>query len=195
MSSVIASATLRCHTCGCEFTAPVYRHIDALAEPELKARVQSGELFLSACPSCGSRQLISTPVIYRDEHLLVCLSDRKLEVEGLGGLTGRLVSDVGSLIEKVKIFSCGLDDVPLEFCKFVTRQELGKDVELKFLRLDGADNDIIFAYPESAQMQMLSVGFNVYEDCRGIVGRNPAVSAGLDGMVRIDREWVEQFLG
>ena len=43
-------------------------------------------------------------------------------------------------------------------------------------------------------MQLLSVGFNVYEDCRAIVGRNPAITAGIKGMVRIDREWAEQFL-
>ena len=83
----------------------------------------------------------------------------------------------------------------MEFCKFVTRQELGKDVELKFLRLDGADHDIIFTYPEKGEMQMLAVGFNVYEDCCAIVGRNPSITAGLQGLVKVDREWVEQFLG
>lgn len=194
MSSVVNNVIMRCPQCGCEHEVPVYRHIDALAEPELREKVQSGELFVSTCPGCGYRSLISSPVIYRDEHLLVCLSERRLEVEGLDSLAGRWVSDVGSLIEKVKVFASGLDDVPLEFCKFVTRQELGKEVELKFLRLDGADNDIIFTYPEGGQMQMLSVGFNVYEDCRAIAGRNPAITEGLVGLVRVDREWVEQFL-
>jgi hypothetical protein len=173
----------------------VYRHIDAVAEPELKARVLSGGLFVYTCPSCGFKSLITTPVIYRDEHLLVCLSDRSLSVEGLDGVAGRLVPDVGSLIEKVKVFDAGLDDVPLEFCKFVTRQELGKDVDLKFLRLEGADNEIIFTYPGSGQMELLAVGFNVYEDCRAIVGRNPSITAGLFGLVRVDRSWAEQFLG
>ena len=84
--------------------------------------------------------------------------------------------------------------VPLEICKYVTRQELGKRVDLKFLRLEGADHDIIFTYPEGGQMQLLSVGFNVYEDCCAIVGRNPSLTAGLQGLVKIDREWVEQFI-
>ena len=43
-------------------------------------------------------------------------------------------------------------------------------------------------------MQLLSVGFNVYEDCCAIVGRNPSLTAGLQGLVKIDREWVEQFI-
>ena len=133
-------------------------------------------------------------MVYRDEHLLVCLSDRRLDIEGLEGMQGRLVGDVGSLIEKVKIFEAGLDDVPMEFCKFVTRQEMGKDVDLKFLRLDGADHDIILTYPEDGAMQMLAVGFNVYEDCCAIVRRNPAVSASVQGLATVDRGWVEQFL-
>ena len=117
-----------------------------------------------------------------------------MSVEGLEDVHGRLVGDVGSFIEKVKIFDAGLDDVPMEFCKFVTRQEMDKDVDLKFLRTDGADQDIILTYPEGGQMQMLSVGFNVYEDCCAIVGRNPVITESLKGLVKVDREWVEQFL-
>ena len=194
MSSVSAISSFRCSRCGREYEATVFRMIDAEAEPSLKERVKDGSLFVRECPSCGCKELILSPVIYRDSHLLLCLSDRPIAVEGLEGVQGRLVSDVGSLIEKVKVFDAGLDDVPLEICKYVTRQELGKRVDLKFLRLDGADHDIIFTYPEEGQMQLLSVGFNVYEDCCAIVGRNPSLTAGLQGLVKIDREWVEQFI-
>lgn len=195
MSSVFTSVPVTCARCGKESGFKAYRHIDVVAEPGLKAKVLNGELFVFTCPFCGYKSLNTSPVIYRDEHLLACLSDREIEVEGLDeGIAGRLVSDVGSLVEKVKIFDAGLDDVAMELCKFVTRQETGKDADLKFLRVDGADNDIIFTYPENGQMQMLSVGFNMYEDCRAIVGRNPAMTAGLKGLVKVDREWVEQFL-
>ena len=194
MSSVKTLARVRCSRCGREYEVPVYRFMDAEAEPELKARVLAGEPFVRECPQCCLRELLHEPVLYSDGHLVLCLSDRKLGIEGLEAEHCRQVSDVGSFIEKVKIFDAGLDDVPMEFCKFVTRQELGKDVDLKFVRLEGADNDIIFTYPEGGQMQLLSVGFNVYEDCRAIVGRNPAITAGIKGMVRIDREWAEQFL-
>ena len=195
MSSVVTPMRFRCSRCSHEYEAPVYRHIDAVAEPSLKEKVKNGSLFVRECPECGQRELVTSPVVYRDARLLLCLSDRKVSVEGLEGLCGRLVGDVGSFIEKVKIFDAGLDDVPLEFCKFVTRQELGKDVDLKFLRTEGADQDIIFTYPEKGQMEMLAVGFNVYEDCCAIVGRNPVITEGLTGLVKVDREWAEQFLG
>lgn len=184
----------QCPRCGQTYQSPVYSFIDATGEPELQASVLSGELFVRECPSCGLRELISTPVVYKDENCLVCLSDRAISVEGLEGLSGRLVSNVGDLIEKVKIFHAGLDDAALEFCKFVTRSELGKDAGLKFLRTEGVDNEIIFTYPENSQMQLLAVGFNVYEDCAAIIGRNPVIGESLHGLVRVDSAWVEQFI-
>ena len=192
--SRVSSVTFRCSGCGCTYEAPVYSFIDAVGDPSLLDRVLTGELFVRECPSCGRRELIASPVVYRDTLCLVCLSGRDIAAEGLEGVNGRLVSDVGSLIEKVKIFHAGLDDAALEFCKFVTRSELGRDVRLKFLRTEGADNEIIFTYPDEGRMEMLAVGFNVYEDCCGIIGRNPAVGASLTGLVRVDEQWVEQFI-
>ncbi|MBR4826994.1 MAG: hypothetical protein IKZ91_03825 [Bacteroidales bacterium] len=193
MSSV-ASVTFSCARCGAAYQAPVYSFIDGAGNPALKDSVLSGELFVRECPSCGCRELIQTPVVYRDANCLLCLSDRPLSVEGITDTCARLVSDVGSLIEKVKIFDAGLDDAALEFCKFVTRSELGKDVSLKYLRTEGADHEIIFTYPENGQMQMIAVGLNVYEDCRAIINRNPEVSQSLHGLVKVDADWVEQFI-
>lgn len=192
--STVSSATFRCSRCGRSYQAPAYSFIDAVKEPRLKELVLSGELFIRECPECGRRELITTPVVYRDASCLVCLAYRNLLAEGLEGVNGRLVGDVGSLIEKVKIFDAGLDDAAMEFCKFVTRSELGKDVSLKFLRTDGADNEIIFTYPEDGRMQLLAVGFNVYEDCCAIIGRNPAIGESLRGLVQVDAGWVEQFI-
>ena len=193
MSSV-SSVTFRCARCGAAYQAPVYSYIDAVANPALKDCVLTGELFVRECPKCGCRELIQTPVVYRDTVCLLCLSERKIAVEGLEGQCARLVGDVGSLIEKVKIFDAGLDDAAIELCKYVTRSELAKDVSLKFLRTEGADNEIIFTYPEAGQMQLLAVGFNVYEDCRAIIGRTPSMQESLRGLARVDAEWVEQFI-
>ena len=188
------SEQFRCPRCGRTYQSPVYSFIDATGEPELQAGVLSGELFVRECPECGLRELIGSPVVYKDENCLVCLSDRSISVEGLEGLSGRLVSNVGDLIEKVKIFHAGLDDAALEFCKFVTRSEMGREVQLKFLRTEGVDNEIIFTYPEDSQMQLLAVGFNVYEDCAAIIRRNRVIGESLHGLVRVDSAWVEQFI-
>ncbi len=190
-------AKFRCAGCGMEFSAQTPAYISVQRNPELKQAVVSGSLFVKECPHCGNRQIIKFPLVYVDTaaSLLIYLSESAtINIDDSAGFTCRLVSDAGSLIEKIKIFDAGLDDIAIEMCKFVTLQELGKQVELKFFKLEGAEGDMIFTYPENGEMQMLSVGLNVYEDCRKILQRNPSIEENAKGLVKIDREWLSMFL-
>ena len=180
--------------------------INTERDPELKERLLSGELFIRECPHCGTRTLAKFPLLYHDpaEKLMIWLSDGSADTEArmqaavtgndFEGYTGRIVDTPGALIEKVKIFDAGLDDISLEMAKFVTRQELGKDADLLFFGLDGADNEITLTYPEAGQMQMVRIGFNVYEDCAGILLRNPDIKKAATGLSRVGRSFVEGFL-
>lgn len=184
-----------CPSCGNVSQASVVTSVNAVDSPELKDRILSGDLFIWACPHCGHRQLRKFPLVYTDpsENILICLTDQPLAADDLQGYTGRLVTTVGDLIEKIKIFDAGLDDVAVELCKYITAQEYGTE-NMKFFRLDGSDNEMIFTYPQNGQMQMLSVGFNVYEDCRGIISRNPAIAEAASGLRKIDRSWLLDYI-
>ena len=187
--------TVRCGSCGAESTADIYQSINIADNPELKERVVSGDIFVHECPHCGHRQILRYNVLYHDpaEKVIVCLSDTMFHSDGMEGYSCRLVSDVGSFIEKIKIFDAGLDDLAIEMCKYVTKGEMEKDVELKFFKFDGADNEITLTYPENGQMQMIQIGFNVYEDCAGIINRNPSLKEAASGMVKLDQEWLGRF--
>lgn len=125
---------------------------------------------------------------------MLLLTDLPLRSEDLPeGYHGRLVKTVGDLMEKVKIFDAGLDDIVMELCKYITLQEIKKDVSLKFFSIDGADSEINFTYPENGEMQLIAVGFNVYEDCAGIVQRNPAIKESARGLATIDPDWLSNF--
>ena len=185
-----------CPKCGSEFDAPDVRSINVAKDPSLKDRVKDGSLFVCRCPCCGASSLAQEPVLYHDPsaQLLIAYTSAPLSSEGLEGYTCRLVSSIGELIEKVKVFDAGLDDIALELCKYVTAQELKKDVMLKFLKMDGPDGEITLTYPEKGEMQMLVIGYNVYSDCVGIVERNPVLREKAAGLVRIDQDWVAQFI-
>ena len=197
---------LNCPRCGAAFEVEAVAAINTERDPELKERLLSGELFIRECPHCGARTLAKFPLLYHDpaEKLMIWLSDGSADTEArmqaavagndFEGYTGRIVDTPGALIEKVKIFDAGLDDISLEMAKFVTRQELGKDADLLFFGLDGADNEITLTYPEAGQMQMVRIGFNVYEDCAGILLRNPDIKKAATGLSRVGRSFVEGFL-
>ena len=170
--------------------------MNAAASSDLKEKVRSGELFKRDCPVCGTVNLLKFPFLYydTDERLMLVLSDTPISAAGLPeGFTGRLVGSVGDLIEKIKIFECGLDDIVIEMCKFVTCQELKKDVPLRFLKSDGSDGEMTFTYPENGQMELLAVGFNVYEDCAGILRRNPLIRESATGLAVVDQAWLSRF--
>ena len=185
-----------CSRCGAQFSAEVPQSVNAAVASDLKEQVRSGALFTRACPVCGTVNLLKFPFLYYDTEaqLMIVLSETPLSADGLPeGYTGRLVGSVGELIEKVKIFDAGLDDIVIEMCKFVTGQEIRKDVPLKFAGMDGADNEMTFTYPENGQMEMLAVGFNVYEDCAGILQRNPYIRESAAGLAVIDQAWLSRF--
>ena len=177
-------------------------------DPELKTRVKDGSLFLWECPYCGARNLARYQTLYHDpdSKLMVWLLPGEEQppqaveeaVKELEGYTLRRVKDVGELIEKVNIHDAGLEDTVLEMCKWVTRRELAAKnpaaatAALKFLRMEGADNELVMAFPLDGQMQVVNVGFNVYEDARGILLRNPAVRPA-PGFAEVNAAWIEQF--
>ena len=205
-----------CRQCGEENKINVYGGINVGEQPELKAAVLDGSAFVWTCPHCGTQNLLQYQTLYHDPagKLMVWLtrgsgelekqvSSAYSKLEGLDDYTLRFVDDAGSLIEKIKIFDAGLDDRTMEMTKYVTKMELceqrkerSEDIlaaGFKFLAMSGADNEITLAYPLDGQMQMTVIGFNVYEDCRGIIKRNPELAREDSGFMKIDSSWVARY--
>ena len=201
-------APASCNRCGESHGVPTYPSINVALDPDLKARVRDGSLFVWECPHCGARNLLKYETLYHDpaEKLMVWLLPGQAQppqavaeaVKQLEGYTLRIVREVGDLIEKVNLHDANLDDTVLEMCKWVTRRELAEknpeaaDAKLKFLRMEGADNELVMAFPLNGQMQVVNVGFNVYEDARGILMRNPSVKPA-DGFAEVNADWIDQF--
>ena len=201
-------ALVSCKNCNKQTEVELRQSINVALDPELKVRVKDGSLFVWECPYCGQRNLALYQTLYHDPDakLMVWLLPGQAQppqavadaVKELEGYTLRIVREVGDLIEKVNLHDAGLDDTVLEMCKWVMRRELADknpdaaDAKLRFLRMEGADNELVMAFPLNGQMQVINVGFNVYEDARGILMRNPSVKPA-DGFAQVDAAWIEQF--
>ena len=130
-----------------------------------------------------------------------------MHTKAMGGYTLRRVNDMGSLMEKVLIRDAGLDDVVLEMCKYVTKLEMiqtsvGAEQKDEFMastfhfyKSEGEDEGrlLTFMYGLGGQMQGVNVGWNVYQDCEGILSRNPQIKPA-DGFSRIDADWLSSVL-
>lgn len=212
----MSKITIQCSSCHEPHGIEVYNSVNVGQDPDMKEKVRSGALFLWECPHCGRPNLALYPFLYHDpdRKLMIWLlpagsvSDAQIkavsaQLDALEGYTFRRVADVGSLIEKISIFDADLDDRIVEMAKYVTAMELaGKapdksseilDAQFKFFKMDGADNEITLTYPSGGQMQGVNIGFNVYEDCRGIIQRNKALTE-VTGFATVDRAWVNTII-
>ncbi len=138
------------------------------------------------------------------ETKMQAISNQMQESGEMEGYLLRRVDDVGSLIEKVNIHDSGLDDTVVEMCKYVTKLEMTEKIAdiskseaimnapFKFFKLEGADNEIILSFPQEGLMKVINIGFNVYEDCRGILGRNPSIKPDT-GFAKVDIDWLKKF--
>ena len=218
--SIITEALAPCTKCGQQHKITVYRSINIAENPELKAKVADGSLFLWECPHCGQVNLAKYETLYHDpvKKLMVWLipagdvSETQMQAitmhtKAMGGYTLRRVNDMGSLMEKVLVTEAGLDDVVLEMCKYITKLEMIQKtvgVEQKeefmastfhFYRCEGeADERILtFMYALDGQMLGVNIGWNVYQDCAGILERNPQIRSE-EGFSKVDAEWLNSRL-
>ena len=218
--SITTQALALCSKCGQQNTVTVYRSINIAENPELKDKVRDGSLFLWECPHCGQVNLARYETLYHDPaaKLMVWLipegeiSETQMQAitmhtKAMGGYTLRRVNDMGSLMEKVLVVDAGLDDVVLEMCKYVTKMEMlqksipaeQKDeflaADFHFYRSEG-DGDgrvLTFMYALAGQMLGVNIGWNVYQDCSGILERNPQVRPD-EGFAKVDADWLSSKL-
>lgn len=214
--SIINEALAPCSKCGQQHKVIVYKSINISDNPELKAKVADGSLFLWECPHCGQMNLAKYETLYHDPEgkLMIWLipsgeiSEAQMQAitmhtKAMGGYTLRRVNDMGTLMEKVLVAEAGLDDMVLEMCKYVTKLEmLQKSVSAEqkdefmastfhFYRCEGEGDERIltFMYALDGQMLGVNIGWNVYQDCAGILERNPQIRPE-EGFAKIDAEWL-----
>ena len=218
--SIIKEASAPCSKCGEKQVIRIYRSINVSEDPQLKEKVRNGSLFLWECPHCGQVNLAKYETLYHDPaaRLMVWLlpegdiSETQMKAitmhtKAMGGYTLRRVTDMGSLMEKVLIHDAGLDDVVLEMCKYVTKMEMiskitGKDnqealmkAKFNFYRIEGEADErmITLMFPQDGQISGVNIGWNVYQDCEGILSRNPHIRPG-EGFVNVDADWLATML-
>lgn len=206
--SLKAQAWMTCTHCGKKSAANIYKSINVAQDAQLKAKVLSGEIFLSECPECGAKNLLAYECLYHDPEekymiwMLPSGEPEGLQMEAIRNQTRamgdyrlRVVANPGELMEKVMIFDAGLSDRCIELVKYVALKELDGVSNLHFYRIQ--DDVMVFSGvkegPDGAKMDGFGFGLNVYEDCEGILRRNEQVDRE-NGFERIDALWVASIL-
>ena len=111
-----AKALVQCSACGKTYEVETLPAVNTAQQPELKAAVKDGSLFLKECPHCGQSNLVRYPFLYHDPstRLLAWLLPEGVydesavarmadQLNSLQDYTLRRVATPGELIEKISI--------------------------------------------------------------------------------------------
>jgi rubredoxin len=153
---------ISCPQCGAAVKTELWPGVDAVRNPDLKARILDETMFDWKCPECGYAARFLYPFLYHDPErkFMVYLSpngdgckesDIEAKFPQLAGITKRLVSTPESLKEKILIFEAGLDDRAVELVKFALAGVLDKKHGKKatagyFCYADEQANEIAFSF-------------------------------------------------
>lgn len=203
--SLKSTAVSACSKCGKNAQITIYKSINVASDPELKEKVVNGELFLWECPECGTSNLMVYDCLYHDpdQKIMVWMlpggepegKEKEAifnQAKAMGDYKLRIVSNPGELMEKLIIFDAGFSDRVMEVVKYVAGKEMPGVENLHFYRMQ--DDTMVFSGVKEGKMDGFGVGINVYEDCCGIIARNPALGEE-NGFAKIDAAWVEGIMG
>lgn len=137
---------IKCPKCEQDGDFTVWHTLNVQLNPEMKESVLNGNIFKYKCNHCGKSFFVQYDFLYHDmkKNFMVYFSadeeSQKAIKEEWGKLNSdddsdvlasmmrkmgadykhRIVSDINSLSEKIRIFDCGLDDRIVEIIKIFT---------------------------------------------------------------------------
>lgn len=201
-----------CPECGHEQDIKICPAVNVTTDPDMRAKVLSGELFLFKCDKCGFEGLAGFPFIYEDKQtnggFLIYMEpgceDRVVGIEMpdiadqivYRDVPMRLVTEINSLKEKIFIFEAGLDDRVMELFKLLAITKLEGDPsqkpdELRFSKIedvDGGKTVLFAAFKEEKYLGVLELPYSLYQSC--VITGSPIWDTPLTECTAVDQMWI-----
>lgn len=144
--SMERSVTVTCPKCGAEGDFVIWRSLNTQLDPDMKAKVLSGEIFRFRCPKCGEESSVVYPMLYHqmEDQIMIHLVTSDEDVEDaakafddiangtmMPGIdmseadyTFRMVGTQNQLREKIYIFDSDMDDRAVEMYKLCLKSNM-----------------------------------------------------------------------
>ena len=205
MTSIFISS-LNCSSCGEANSFERYDRIDVSKTPQCRAALIDWELFKYTCNHCGHQVIIDYPTFYADEENKVIIQYLPSNCSDLGSVTSikelavefdiskykfRVVTNLEDFVEKVQIFSEGMDDKAIEF--------------MKYLKNANEEEDIVFSYDYMVFTKVgpLAYQFMFINQKEAVASLNFSSELYLDALTEvaeagegeyvINKDWAEKF--
>ncbi|MCG7329949.1 CpXC domain-containing protein [Streptococcus cristatus] len=206
MTSIFISS-LSCSACGDANSFERYDRIYVSKTPQFRKSIIDWELFKFTCNHCRHQVIIDYPTLYVDEENKAIIQYLPSNCSDLSSVPNikelvaefdtskykcRIVTDLEDFVEKVQIFSEGMDDMAIEF--------------MKYLKSPNEEEDIMFSYDHMVFTKVGPVAYQfIFINQKEVVASlNFSSESYLDALVEvaeagegeyvIDKNWAEKFV-
>jgi hypothetical protein len=219
--SSISKADIKCPQCGEALEVTVWDSLNSMLNPEEKERLLVGKLFEVTCAKCTAIHPVIYPMLYHDMQnkvmIQLVLNDENMEaahrqIEALKntelmiGIVGnkqidsyryRFAKSIKELVEKARIFDCGLDDRVVEIFR-ARQQELhyendetkdDKIVNTVFYIRDSQPGFLFFTEKETTYFSPIDM--EIYN--KFVEVKKDVLDAEEGDFLIVDGEWVYSF--
>ncbi|WP_270737808.1 CpXC domain-containing protein [Streptococcus anginosus] len=205
MTSIFISS-LNCPSCGEANSFERYDRIDVSKTPQFRTALIDWELFKFTCNHCGHQLIIDYPTLYVDKENKAIIQYLPSNCSDVGSVPSikehaaefdtskykcRVITNLEDFVEKVQIFSEGMDDKAIEF--------------MKYLKSSNEDEDIMFSYEHMVFTKVGPVAyqFMFINQKEAVASLNFSSELYLDALAEvaeagegecfIDKDWAEKF--
>jgi hypothetical protein len=211
-----------CPTCGAEFEITIWDSLNTALNPKEKEMMLTGELFVVACEKCSAKHNVIYPMLYHDMEnkvmIQLILKDEDIEkirrVQDISNnlaIMKEIVGDMANngyryrfakshkeLLEKAKIFGCGLDDRVVETIRIQQQASYydsnddnknNKITDMVFHVYDSKPGFLL--YTEKNQTYHVPIDMEVYS--KFVEAKKDVLDAEEGNYLIVDDEWVYSF--
>lgn len=178
--SVYRPHKIKCPECGEEGFQMIWHSANVDSDPEIREKVKNGTLFAYTCEKCCKTFNVEYTFLYHDmknKFMIYYITKPEIntsfedeinnsdayELFSNQGYTFRIVYDKVNLIDKIRIFENGLNDIAVEILKWIIKNNLPNDEvnNVNKIIFNKVENEnlvfsILFANNEQTKGAMLS---------------------------------------
>jgi DNA-directed RNA polymerase subunit RPC12/RpoP len=208
--------TITCPSCGTEQDFEVWDSVNGSQDPDLKEQLKKGELTRLVCENCSSSVVVNFDILYHDmeQKIMVLLRypDENGDIPDFDDSANGLIRAMGDdyvlrsvysfpdLLEKIRIFDDGLDDVTIEILKYLfsISNQFEPDDIILYEGIEANDKDeeqIVLIRPQGSEFVSYHYPLNkmdILDEPRRAV--NLAELKQQDMWINVDRYTIADYL-
>lgn len=164
-------AKITCPVCSKPYDICIWDSVNAQLNPEKKEELLSNTFYQTICPFCEAETDCIYGFLYHDMNKKYMISigqdypNKALKEMIKSGYSFRKVEDLNQLVEKIRIFDSGLNDIVIEIVKKIISEI--KKIDNEFLFGEVQNDELVFLIlkEEKAISVPRSIYNMVFNDC------------------------------